>query len=103
MIYHLLTVNQFENHFDGINYGYEILKKNDFLHCCTLIQMKEVLDKHYTTEAEVLAFELIEENLFSKCIFENDFPHIYGIVNSEAIKSILRIERDKNGSFILPL
>ena len=108
MFYHLLTVDQFENQFDGKQYGHELLERNAFLHCCTGSQMEKVLEKHYAEEAEVIAFEINEDKLISRYSFEspgaNDepYPHIHGIINSEAISDIFRIKRDQAGAFILP-
>ncbi len=107
VFYHILTVEQFHNHYDDPEYGKVQLLSNDFLHCCTKTQLSNVLKKHYGGESQVIALEIIEEKLNSKCVYENLsgaeelFPHIYGTINKEAVHNIVRLKRSSSGDFVL--
>ena len=62
-----------------------------FVHCCLPDQTESVLSQWFAGNNEVIAVEIDSEKLKFPLVFENleggneDFPHIYGPVNIDAI------------------
>ncbi|MDC7219790.1 MAG: DUF952 domain-containing protein [Spirochaetales bacterium] len=94
MIYHLLTPDKLKENDGPTHYGYALLQKEPFLHCCTKEQIPYIIERFYADAEELMVMEIDEEILDVELKNEVDpvskesFPHIYGLINKTAIQRI---------------
>lgn len=92
-IYHIVTPDVWENFKDKDFYEAESLQTEGFIHCSFAGQLEAVLQRYYRDAESVLILEIDPEKLASKLIEEPStggeiYPHIYGVINREAIVRI---------------
>ncbi len=78
-------------------YQADTLESEGFIHCCQPDQVKIVLEKWFQGAKDLVLLEIDPDKIKSKIVFENLeggeelFPHIYGPINLDAVKSIKTI------------
>jgi len=79
--------------------------REGFIHCSYPKQTLWVLNKHFRNEEKVILLCIDPKLLKSKWISEDlkgngeEFPHIYGSINIDAIIKIIDIQPSENGLF----
>lgn len=92
-IFHILRKTDWSENTQA-SYQTKSLNDQGFIHCCTEGQLAGVVQQWFTGEKDLLIMEIDPERLKSKLLFENleggqeQFPHIYGPVNPEAIVAV---------------
>lgn len=87
-------------------WGEEALEKDGFLHCSTLDTFWRVVPKLINSKEDLVLIFIDESKLESEVRFEDlknkgiDFPHIYGLVNREAVVDVSDFIRDEKGNWI---
>ena len=72
-------------------YQSESLKTQGFIHCCTAVQIDEVLKQWFKGQTDLVLVEINPDLLKAELKFENLeggqelFPHVYGPINLEAV------------------
>lgn len=94
IIYHIVLPEIWNDFLDADVYEAESLKTEGFIHCSFENQLEGVLERYYAGFDKVLLLEIDSEQLTSKLVNEpstNDeiYPHIYGVINREAIIGII--------------
>jgi uncharacterized protein (DUF952 family) len=88
-------------------YENESLKTEGFIHCSNENQVCKVADKHYKGEKGLIVLYIDEKKLNAKVMFEDlykldeDYPHIYGPLNTDAVVKTADFILDTNGNFHL--
>lgn len=97
-------------------YVAESLGSEGFIHCSTLAQILPVADKYYKGQTGLVLL-MIEPTLLSpelkweapsggtppSGVPEGDqFPHIYGPINLDAVVNVFDFIRDSNGDWAMP-
>ncbi|MBE7103740.1 DUF952 domain-containing protein [Bacillus cereus] len=82
------------------------LKEEGFIHCSLLDQALKVAQKHFIHEEEVLLLSINPSLIKAEIKYElasngQEYPHVYGVINIEAIVDIVPFSKEK-GEFILP-
>jgi uncharacterized protein (DUF952 family) len=90
MIYHITTPSEFAKFDDKDYYEAVSLHTEGFIHCSTLIQLKATAERYHSKTPEILALSIDEQKLSSDLEYElagtgEEFPHIYGRINKNAI------------------
>lgn len=81
------------------------LEKEGFIHCCYPHQILWVLNRHFIKEKRVMLICINENKLMSKWKSEDlsqrgqDFPHVYGPINKDAVIDHFWIESDFEGIY----
>ena len=83
------------------------LASEGFIHCSSLEQVVGVADKIYRGQSDLLLLILDEELLASELIYEKasngqNYPHVYGPLNVEALVKFYDFPPRDDGSFELP-
>ena len=92
-IFHIMKRDEWQGN-THTNYLPASLVKQGFIHCCTEEQIPGVVRQWFAGEKKLLVMEIEPDKLVSKLKFENLeggkelFPHIYGLINPEAIVQI---------------
>lgn len=82
------------------------LKEEGFIHCSFLGQALKVAQKHFNHEEDVLLLTIDPSLVKAEIKYEfasngQEYPHIYGRINIEAIIDVCPFPKEK-GEFILP-
>ena len=73
-------------------YGEEVLKHEEFIHCATLDTYEWVINVFYNGETELVIAVFDSEKITSEIKYETArrhpglFPHVYGLMNMDALK-----------------
>lgn len=108
MIYHIVPVAFWNKSDDGTPYQSSDFDREGFIHCTGGVeQLVEVANRHYQgTPDEYYILALDESELDSEVRWElageQEFPHIYGVINRDAVKDVYLFPREEDGSFSLP-
>ena len=94
IIYHITTRAAWDEALEKRLYAPPSLKEEGFIHCCEQHQVAGVLERYYKGKKHLLKLEIDTDLLSSEFIFEwspstaDTFPHIYGAINVDAVKSV---------------
>jgi uncharacterized protein (DUF952 family) len=92
IIYHITTLNHWQDFKDLEFFIDESHLKDGFIHCSTKDQLEGVLSRFYTHITDALVLLIIDvEKLHSRLAWEKAeateelFPHVYGLIAHKAI------------------
>lgn len=98
VIYHLTTVEEWEDAQDKGSYEPPSYKKEGFIHCCTKEQLDDVLRRHFKGVENLVRLVIDPALLTQKLQYDGveelqeEFPHIYGALNLSAVTEIVFLE-----------
>ena len=104
-IYHITDTNTWAEASQKKSYDYCSLKTEGFIHCSTDQQYVDVANRLFKGRKDLLLLRLTEQDISSKVVYENlegganQFPHIYGPINLDAVKEIIEFKPSESGSF----
>jgi len=116
MIFHITPRADWEAAQTEGKYTADSLRIEGFIHCSTLAQVMPVAEKFYKGQSGLVLL-MIEPTLLSSTLKweapsggspppgvpEGDqFPHIYGPINLDAVVNVFDFIRDSNGGWSLP-
>lgn len=81
--------------------------KDGFIHCSTDQQLTKTLNRWYTDVDEVLVAVIDPEKLSGELKWEpnfegEDFPHIYGPIDVDAVAGAYEVKRSTDGGWQVP-
>ena len=93
-IYHFVSRKDWEKYEDQTFYNPPSLKEENFIHCCTSRQFKHVLSNYFKNVKVIYILKIHVLSLEAEILMEEDknqmfFPHVYGIIDSDAIEEII--------------
>ena len=96
-VYHFVAREDWEKHEAQSFYEPPSLKEEGFIHCCLVKQLKHVLDNYFKGVKEIYIVKIHVASLDVEMLMEGDkndvlFPHIYGIIDTDAIEEIIVIK-----------
>lgn len=95
VIYHLTTVEEWEDAQDKGSYEPPSFKREGFIHCSTEEQLEDVIQRHFKKQENLVKLVIDPSKLLEKLQYDHDkqlnqqFPHIYGPLNIEAVIQIV--------------
>lgn len=98
VIYHLTTVEEWEDAQDKGIYEPPSFTREGFIHCCTKEQLDSVLTRHFKGQENLIRLVIDPTLLTQKLQYDHDeqlqqdFPHIYGPLNLSAVVEIVFLE-----------
>jgi uncharacterized protein (DUF952 family) len=98
VIYHLTTVEEWEDAQDKGSYEPPSFQREGFIHCSTEEQLQTVLEKHFKGQENLVKLVIDPARLTQKLQYDlveesnQEFPHIYGPLNIEAVTQIVFLE-----------
>ena len=116
MIFHITPRKEWEAAQAKGKYAPESLRIEGFVHCSTLAQILPVAEKYYKGQGDLVLL-MIEPTLLSSDLKweapsggtpppgvpEGDqFPHVYGPINLDAVVNVFDFIRDSNGGWSMP-
>ncbi|GAA0358629.1 DUF952 domain-containing protein [Bacillus horti] len=109
MITHITTKEKWEQAKVKGYYDHESIEEEGFIHCSSIEQVVKVANNIYKGESELLLLLIQESIVKPKVIWEDLYdlnelyPHIYGVLNIEAVMRTYEFNLMEDGSFQLPL
>ena len=116
MIFHITSRTAWEEAQAKGEYRADSLTTEGFIHCSTLSQVLPVANNFYKGQSGLILLE-IEPTLLSQDLkweppsggapppgvpVGDQFPHIYGPINLNAVLKVVDLESKPDGTFILP-
>lgn len=98
VIYHLTTLQEWEDAQDQGIYEPPSYQREGFIHCSTAEQLDGVMKKHFKQHENLVKLVIDPARLISSLRYDKDgeqqpeFPHIYGPLNLEAVTQIVFLD-----------
>lgn len=116
MIFHITSRKDWEAAQAKGEYIADSLQSEGFIHCSTLAQVLSVAEKFYKGQSGLVLLMIEPTLLTSTLNWEapsggtpppgvpagDQFPHIYGPINLDAVVNVFDFIRDTNGDWALP-
>ncbi len=109
ILVHVAKKEDYENALKSSFYGSFSIKKDGFIHCSKIEDVIDVANDNLKSikddllilciDARKVKSEIKWEERGSKKI---KFPHIYGLLNMDAVINVIPFLKNKNGDFYLP-
>lgn len=105
MIYHITTREAWESAQAGGVYRAASLETEGFIHCSEAHQVIRVANVLYAGQRGLVLLRIDPGRLVSRVVYENasggteNFPHVYGPLNVEAVERVFRFEPGADGTF----
>lgn len=80
-------------------YTHPSLEQEGFIHCSTREQVEKTAARHFKPSDDLVLFAIAAKSLASKLVVEPStagelFPHVYGPINLDAVKSVVVFRTD---------
>ena len=104
-IYHIATKEDYNVGQSAGFYTHESLKREGFIHCSTLEQVIDVANAKFHGRSGLVLLKLDASRIRAEVRYENLeageklFPHIYGVLDLDAIIESLPFEPSAQGEF----
>lgn len=98
VIYHLTTLQEWEDAEDKGDYEPPSYLNDGFIHCATEEQVKGVMQRNFKQHENLVKLVIDPSRLTSSLRYDKDeelqqeFPHIYGPLNLEAVTQIVFLD-----------
>jgi uncharacterized protein (DUF952 family) len=93
-IYHITTKSDWQQAQERGYYEAPSLQTEGFIHCSKEEQVEGVLDRYYKNQQDLLKLVIDTDKLEHRLVYElapsvnEEFPHIYGPINLDAVQRI---------------
>jgi uncharacterized protein (DUF952 family) len=97
-IYHFIQLREWILAKESDQYEPNSLIKDGFIHCCTQLQINGLARRLYQGQDDLFLLEInediVRESVVYEDLYESNqlFPHIYGILNLDAIKGVYQVD-----------
>lgn len=93
-IYHLLSPSGWEIYQQQKEFSPESLNREGFIHCCNEEQITLIKENYFLYEPRIWVLKINTGKVLANIIEERAannliFPHIYGVLNKDAVEDIL--------------
>jgi uncharacterized protein (DUF952 family) len=112
MIFHITTLDTWEQAVLGGSYRAESLEAEGFIHLSTAEQVEGTANLYYQGQSGLVLLVVDPERLHSELRHDPPagtgarsglFPHLYGPLNVDAVVKTVALEPDASGRFTIPL
>ena len=107
-ILHITTRNKWQGSTTRGQYSHESLQSEGFIHCSTVEQLVGTAERHFKGQDDLVVLKIDSSDIVSVIAYEaapgstEEYPHIYGPINHDAVKEVIDFPRSADGSFVLP-
>lgn len=113
MILHILKRSEWDEAIRNGNYAPPSLGNEGFIHCSTIEQVVETANLYFRGQPDLMVLSIDEARLVSPLKYEAPasagdecadslFPHLYGLLNLDAVDYACEFPCEANGLFELP-
>lgn len=107
MIFHFIQLVEWNLAVELEKYEPQSIKADGFIHCCTQVQINDLANKLFCGQDDLLLIEIDTSLLKVPLVYEDLyqlnqlFPHIYGVLNIDAVTKIHRLQSIINNEVVL--
>jgi uncharacterized protein (DUF952 family) len=102
-ILHITTRPDWQAALEAGSYRADSLDSEGFIHCSTSEQIAATANRFYAGQSDLLLLHIDPELLAAELRWEpadgQDFPHIYGLINLDAVVGVESFGPDGDGVF----
>jgi len=97
IIYHVTTAAGWSAAKTNGFYETPSLKEEGFIHCSQENQVAGVLERYFSGRKDIVKLVIDTDKLTNRFVFEwspsteDTFPHVYGVINLEAVIDVIAI------------
>jgi len=115
IILHIARRKAWDDYSAERHYSDPSLTTEGFIHCSTVRQAIDTLNRHFPNERDLVFLCIDEQKLEPKVIYESPkgitiddariievYPHLYGPINMTAVIRVVDLVPEPDGSFQLP-
>ncbi len=106
VIFHIAKSQQWEEAKQLQSYRGDTLESEGFIHCSTLLQIVRTSNKFFAGQTGLLLLLIDSDKVQAEVKYEpaagDDYPHIYGPLNVDAVLQVIEFEAGADGKFELP-
>ena len=106
VIFHITSSQQWEEAKQVQSYRGDTLDTEGFIHCSTLPQIVRTSNKFFAGQTGLLLLWIDSDKVESELKYElaagENYPHIYGPLNVDAVLKVIEFEAGADGKFELP-
>jgi len=107
IIFHITRSQQWEQAKQVQSYRGDTLDSEGFIHCSTLPQVLKSANKFFVGQTGLLLLSIDSEKVQAEIKYElaagENYPHIYGPLNVDAVLKVVEFEPGADGKFELPV
>ena len=106
MILHCMKKTTWEDRKNKPNWGKRNLEAEGFIHCSTVEYFWRVAPNFRDIKEELVLVCIDEDKLESEVRYEDgdncgrEYPHVYGLINNDAVIMVLPFLKDENGDYM---
>ena len=106
-LFHITPISSYLKAIDRGEYASDTLESEGFIHCSLRDQVLPVAETWFKGQNKLLLLEINPEKLLSEVRMDpvpgaGEYPHIYGVLNLDAITVVWEFEPDTEGHFHFP-
>ncbi len=104
MIYHITTLQVWQQALIIGEYMHDSLVQEGFIHASKLEQIQATLQRYYSTQTNLVILAINPANCRPQIKYElansvgEEFPHIYGKLNTDAVSVVYAVFKDAKGN-----
>lgn len=106
VIFHIAKSQQWEEAKQLQSYRGDTLDSEGFIHCSTLAQVVRTSNKFFAGQTGLLLLWIDSGKVQAEVKYEpaagDNYPHIYGPLNVDAVLKVIEFEAGEDGKFELP-
>ena len=97
LIYHVTSKKEWKDALMAGSYEAPSLKMEGFIHCSKANQVQGVLERYFNGKTDLVKLVIDTTKLTNKLQFDfsasvnEEFPHVYGVINIDAVIDIVEI------------
>ncbi|MGK7956733.1 MAG: DUF952 domain-containing protein [Crocosphaera sp.] len=115
MIFHITTTENWEKAKLNNEYKCDSLNQEGFIHCSTQAQIVTIANTFYSNYEQLIVLEINPNKLLSELKLESPihpnpnvehtidnsekFPHVYGVINLDAVEKVIDLCKNNQGLF----
>jgi uncharacterized protein (DUF952 family) len=106
IILHITQTEQWEQaKTNGVYYN-NTLDSEGFIHCSTITQLEKTANTFFGNQTGLILLciepEKVQSEIKYEAVGEENFPHIYGVLNIDAVIDAIAFSPNADGKFKLP-
>jgi uncharacterized protein (DUF952 family) len=108
LIYHIIPAADWRKALDTGSYQPESFPVEGFIHFSKLEQVTATAQRYYCGRKDLMLLQVETEKAIGEVKFENTsggeelFPHLYSMLNLDAVEQVFELPPNDDGTFSLP-